>query len=38
MPDFLSVEDVLSLHLELVERYGGEHGLRDMGLLASAVA
>lgn len=37
MTDFLSVEDVL-LHADQLELYGGEHGLRDMGLLESAVA
>ena len=37
-PDFLSIEDVLSLHADQVGLYGGEHGVRDMGLLESAVA
>ncbi len=36
--DFLGVEDLLTLHADQVDRYGGEHGLRDMGLLESAVA
>lgn len=38
MPEFLSVEDVLELHDIQVERYGGAGGLRDRGLLESAVA
>lgn len=38
MIDFLSTEDVLTLHADQVELYGGEHGVRDMGLLDSAVA
>jgi death on curing protein len=38
MPDFLSVEDVLWLHSEQVDLYGGHHGIRDQGLLESAVA
>ncbi|MCL4195155.1 MAG: type II toxin-antitoxin system death-on-curing family toxin [Thermoguttaceae bacterium] len=38
MTDFLSTEDVLALHADLVDLYGGEHGVRDMGLLDSAVA
>ncbi|GAB6166168.1 type II toxin-antitoxin system death-on-curing family toxin [Thermostilla marina] len=38
MPDFLSIEDVLTLHADQVDLYGGEHGVRDMGLLESAVA
>lgn len=37
-PDFLDVEDVLELHARLIERYGGLDGLRDPGLLESAVA
>jgi death-on-curing protein len=36
--DFLSTEDVLTLHADQVELYGGEHGVRDLGLLDSAVA
>ena len=38
MTDFLGVEDVLSLHAAQVELYGGHQGLRDLGLLESAVA
>jgi death-on-curing protein len=38
MADFLSVEDVLGLHADQVALYGGNHGVRDMGLLESAVA
>ncbi len=38
MIDFLSVEDVLSLHANQVELYGGDNGVRDQGLLESAVA
>jgi death on curing protein len=36
--DFLSTEDVLTLHADQVDLYGGGHGVRDMGLLESAVA
>jgi death on curing protein len=35
---FLGLEEVLALHLEQVERYGGAQGVRDLGLLESAVA
>lgn len=35
--DFLRIEDVLALHADQMELYGGEHGVRDMGLLESAV-
>ena len=37
-PRFLSVEEVLELHEQLVQRFGGSHGLRDLGMLESAVA
>ena len=37
-PDFLSVEDVLIIHEEQIEHFGGAAGLRDQGLLESAVA
>jgi death-on-curing protein len=36
--DFLSVSDVLLLHANQIDLYGGELGVRDWGLLASAVA
>jgi death-on-curing protein len=35
---YLSVEQVLFLHARLVEETGGGHGVRDIGLLESAVA
>ncbi len=38
MAEFLEVEDVLLMHADQVARYGGEHGVRDLGLLESAVA
>lgn len=38
MIDFLQVADVLLLHADQVDLYGGEHGVRDLGLLESAVA
>ena len=37
-PVFLDVEDVLLIHEEQLARYGGAAGLRDTGLLESAVA
>lgn len=37
-PDFLSVDEVAELHRIQVERCGGSDGVRDPGLLASAVA
>lgn len=38
MPDFLAVEDVLYLHTNQIDLYGGDHGVRDINLLDSAVA
>lgn len=37
-PHFLTLEEVLSLHADQIERYGGTPGLRDPGLLSSALA
>ena len=34
---FLMLEDVLLLHDELIQRYGGTSGLRDAGLLEAAL-
>jgi len=36
--DFLVVEDVLYLHTNQIDLYGGDHGVRDINLLESAVA
>ena len=36
--EFLRIEDVLYIHHDQIERYGGEHGVRDQGLLESAIA
>lgn len=35
---FLTLDEILAIHSDQVRRYGGSHGVRDMGLLASAVA
>jgi death-on-curing protein len=37
-PDFLDLGDILELHALQLARYGGAAGVRDHGLLASAVA
>jgi death-on-curing protein len=37
-PEFLTVEDVLDIHALQIARYGGAEGLRDHGLLESAVS
>jgi death on curing protein len=36
--DFLGVDDVLTLHANQVNLYGGQQGVRDLGLLESALA
>lgn len=37
-PEFLDLADVLLIHEEQLARYGGSAGLRDQGLLDSAIA
>jgi len=35
---FLDIEDVLAIHADQIRRYGGSGGVRDEGLLLSALA
>jgi death on curing protein len=37
-PTFLTLDEVIEIHRDMVERYGGSPGIRDQGLLESAVA
>ena len=37
MTDYLAMVEVLAMHVDLSERYGGSHGVRDFGLLESAL-
>lgn len=37
-PVFLSLAEVLQIHHDQIERYGGQPGIRDLGLLQSALA
>ena len=37
-PLFLSLDEVLGVHADQIRRYGGRSGLRDLGLLHSALA
>lgn len=37
-PAFLTLDEVLALHADQIERYGGAPGVRDVALLESAVA
>jgi death on curing protein len=34
---FLTLDEVLSLHEDQIRRYGGRRGVRDLGLLSSAI-
>src|SRR4051794_37935673 len=36
-PDFLSLSEVLEIHANQIELYGGSLGIRDIGLLEAAV-
>jgi len=36
-PEFLTLDEVLALHEKQLEAFGGIHGIRDTGLLESAV-
>ncbi len=36
-PMFLNLDEVLAIHTEMIRRYGGSHGIRDLGLLEAAV-
>lgn len=35
--DYIHVDDVLAIHADQIERYGGSQGLRDPGLLEAAL-
>jgi death on curing protein len=37
-PVFLALDEVLALHADQIDRYGGGRGVRDLGLLESALA
>lgn len=37
MTDYLTVAEVLAMHADLIERYGGSAGVRDQGLLEAAL-
>lgn len=37
MTDYLTLADVLAIHADLIESYGGSPGLRDAGLLEAAL-
>jgi len=37
MTDYLTVTEVLAIHVDQIERYGGASGVRDLGLLEAAL-
>ena len=37
MTDYLTIIEVLAIHQDQIERYGGAHGVRDAGLLEAAL-
>ena len=37
-PEFLTLAEVIEIHTNQIELYGGQHGIRDLGLLQSALA
>jgi len=37
-PTFLTLDEVIEIHSEMINRYGGSDGIRDKGLLESAVS
>lgn len=37
MTDYLTVAEALAMHADQIERYGGAHGVRDLGLLEAAL-
>jgi death-on-curing protein len=37
-PVFLTLSEILEMHQDQIDRYGGESGVRDLNLLQSAVA
>lgn len=38
MTIYVTLDEVLAIHDDMVERYGGSFGIRDLGLIQSAIA
>ena len=38
VPLFLTLAEVIEIHTDQIQRYGGQAGLRDLALLESAIA
>jgi death-on-curing protein len=37
-PTFLTLDEIIAIHQDQIGRYGGSEGVRDWGLLQSAMA
>lgn len=37
-PEFLTLAEVIAIHKDQIDNYGGESGIRDLSLLSSAIA
>lgn len=37
MTDYITMVEILAMHTDLIDRYGGSHGIRDKGLLEAAL-
>jgi death-on-curing protein len=35
---YLSLDEVIAIHDSMIEEYGGSHGIRDLGMIQSAIA
>ena len=35
---YLSLDEVIAIHDDMIEEYGGSHGIRDLGLIQSAIS
>jgi death on curing protein len=38
IPNFLTLEEILEIHRNQIDLYGGSHGVKDQGMLESALA
>ena len=36
--NYLTLDEIIAIHFDQLERYGGSHGIRDLDLLFSAIA
>jgi death-on-curing protein len=35
--NYITLDEILAIHEDLVDRYGGSHGIRELGLIESAI-